>query len=170
MADQPMAEHDDAARIRAYLEEHRATYDQAALRAKLLEDGHDVEQIDLAMAQVYGFEVAPASPPPADNSRKSVILIAVGTFLANYSILPVLVIGVLSAGDFGGGSFLSLFSIFGVVPLVLLLEGIAVLLLRRRNATWARGLGWGLVVSLIPLIGLAMLFGICVALISTLGG
>jgi|GEM_PF-5478237 len=39
MADQPMAEHDDAAWIRAYLEEHRATYDRAALRAKLIEGG-----------------------------------------------------------------------------------------------------------------------------------
>ncbi len=165
-----MAEHDDAARIRAYLEEHRATYDRAALRTKLLEDGYDAELVDLAMAQVYGFEVAPATPPPADTMRRRVILIAVGTFVANYSILPALVIGVLNAGDFGGSSFLSLFSIFGVVPLVLLLEGLAVLLLRRRDATWARGLGWGLMVSLIPLVGLALLFGVCLALISTLGG
>jgi hypothetical protein len=169
-----LAEPDDTARIRAYLEQHRATYDRAALRAKLLEDGHDAESVDLAMAQVYGFEVtppgSPPSSPPVDDTRKRVILIAVGTFLANYSILPALAIGVVGTGNFAGSSFLSAFSVVGVVPLVLLLEGLAVLLLRRRNATWSRGLGWGLVVSLIPLIGLALLFGICVALISTLGG
>jgi hypothetical protein len=165
-----MAEREDVARIRTYLEEHRATYTQAALRAKLLEDGHNQEAVDLAMAQVYGFAVPPASPQPAENTRTRVILIAAGTFLANYILLPAIVVAIITVVDQGGAGFGPALASFGIIPVVLLFEGLAAFLLRGRDRTIARGLGWGVVASLLPLIGLALLFGVCFALITTLSG
>ena len=65
-----MADSENVARIRAYLEQHRQTYDKQALRTKLLNDGHDPAAVELALAQVYGFEVAPGPAPVVQNATR----------------------------------------------------------------------------------------------------
>ncbi len=159
-----MADPEHVARVRSYLEEHRGTYERQALHAKLLEDGHDPEAVELALAQTYGFEVAPSSPPPpAGNTTTGLLLAITGTLLFNYVLLPILIVVLLRfvVADPDG------FFIGGVVPAVLALvvEIVAAVALRGSRPAVARGIGWGILISLIPVAGLALLFGACVALL-----
>ncbi len=158
-----MSDPEHVARIRTYLEEHRGTYEQQALRAKLLGDGHDPEAVELALAQTYGFQVAPASPPVGPNTTTRLLLAITGTLLFNYVLLPILMVLLLQITATNAGSFF----IGAVVPVVLALvaEIAAALALRRTRPAVARGIGWGILISLIPIAGLALLFGACVALL-----
>lgn len=157
-----MADPEHVARIRAYLQQHGGTYEQEALRAKLLEDGHDPEAVELALAQTYGFEVAPSSPPAGGNTTTRLLLAITATLLFNYLLLPILVLLLLQIGGSSDATFLA----GGIVPVLLALvaEIVAAIALRRTRPAVARGIGWGILISLIPVAGLALLFGACVAL------
>jgi hypothetical protein len=158
-----MADPEDVARIRAYLQQHKETYEQQALRAKLLEDGHDPQAVELALAQTYGFQVAPSTPPVGGNTTGRLLLVITGTLLFNYVVLPIIVVLLLQVGATDATSFF----LGAIVPTVLALvvEVGAALALRRTRPVVARGIGWGILISLIPVAGLALLFGACVALL-----
>ncbi len=158
-----MADPQHVARIRAYLEEHRGTYERQALRGKLLEDGHDPEAVELALAQTYGFEVAPSSPPTGTNTTTPLLLAITGTLLFNYVLLPILVVLLLQVVATDATSFFIGVIVPGVLALVV--EVGAAVALRRERPAVARGIGWGILISLIPVAGLALLFGACVALL-----
>ncbi len=59
------------------------------------------------------------------------------------------------------------FFVGAVVPTVLALvvEVVAAVALRGSRPVVARGIGWGILISLIPVAGLALVFGACVALL-----
>lgn len=144
------------ARVRAYLEAHRATYDQAALRQKLLDDGHPPAVIDLAMAQVYGYEPPSGAPVVTSGGGTSLALVIVGTFIITYVLVGILLtIAFSQSNDWGL-----------LLPLAVLpIEIGAALLARRRNRQLARGLAWGIAAAWVPIALLALLFGICLALL-----
>jgi hypothetical protein len=152
---QTASQADSVARIRAYLEQHKQTYTREALQRKLLEDGHNPQAVDLALAQAYGFQVAAGSAPP-QSQIKTVILTALGLFVLNYVVWAIIAALTIDS-SFGLG--LSL--IAGSV----LLEVAAAVALRSRNRGVSRGLAWGIAMSLLPIVALALLFGICLALI-----
>lgn len=155
-----MGDSEQLARLRAYLEQHRATYTQEALRKQLLADGQPAQQVDLAIAQVYGFAVpgtTAAPAPPAQTTR--IILIAAATFLVNYLGIPLLLWGLAQIRN--DAALLLAFA-------PLLVELGAAIGLWRRNRTVARGLAWALAASLLPLGAAVLLFGICLALLGTM--
>ena len=154
----------DVERIREYLERLRNTYTQSALRQGLLADGHDPEAVDLAMAQVFGLQVAGPEQPAQPPATGRIALIIIATFLFNYIALPVIAGGISSVAESVGG--LDVFSITALLVFgVLVAEVVAYFVLRRRNRTLARGIGWGIVATLVPLAGLLLLFGVCLAII-----
>jgi hypothetical protein len=155
----PVAQAVSVERMRAYLEQHKQTYTQEALRRKLIEDGHNPETVDLAIAQAYGFQVS-GTPPLPEYDRRTVALISAGVFLFNYAVWTVAVIFTVQGSGPG----------FGVIPALLIPETVAAVVLRRRNLSVARGLAWGIGVSLLPIILLALLFGICLVVIGGLYG
>jgi hypothetical protein len=152
MTDQP----DAVARIRAYLEQHKHTYTRDALQLKLLEDGHDPHTVDLALAQTYGFEVATTGTPPQQSQITTVILTAMALFVLNYMLW-----GVIGAFTVDSRFGLGLSLIAGTV----VLEIATAIALRSRNRAVSRGLAWGIAISLLPVVALALLFGICLAII-----
>jgi hypothetical protein len=151
-----MADSEYVARIRAYLEEHRQTYDQAALRAKLLTDGHPESVVDLALAQVYGYDPPPATPAPPQRNGPPLWLTIVLTFFGTYIVLALL----FGAAIDSSNGFVTL------SPLLLLpLQIIAMLVVRRRHRQLARGLAWGIAAAWAPLFSLVLLVGICLAVL-----
>lgn len=150
-------------RIRAYLEQHKQTYTREALRSRLIEDGHNPQAVDLAIAQAYGFQVSSMSPPPGVNRTRFILTIA-GVFLFNYIIWAILIALDMNGSAGIGASGAS----FWAVPGLLILEGIAAAALRRRDRTLSRGLAWGVGLTVLPLITLALLFGICLAIVGGL--
>jgi len=161
-----MPDADDIARIRAYLKEHGATYERDALRTRLIADGHAPETVDLAIAQEYGFTVTGAAPPPATRNR--VILVAAGVFLVNFLVLP-LVIGLLAQQVNVGaiGSFL--IGSTGLVVLALVVESVAAAITRRRDPVLSRGLTWGVLLTLLPIVGGVLLVGVCIIALTRMG-
>lgn len=144
-------------RIRAYLEQHKQTYTREALRSRLIEDGHNPQAVDLAIAQAYGFQVSSTSPPPGVNRTRLILTIA-GVFLFNYVVWAILIALTINSSAAG----------FWAVPALLILEGIAAAALRRRDRTLSRGLTWGIGLTVLPLVTLALLFGICLAILGGL--
>jgi hypothetical protein len=162
-----MADPNAVATIRAYLEHHRHTYDREALRQKLLADGHDPAAIDLAVAQVYGLQIAPgASPTPQRDSAWQMLAAIFGTVLINFIALAGLAVLVVRGIALSEPSvFPTLgFVIFG---LCLAAEMGAALRFWRRNRGLARGFVWGLAITLLPVTMGALGFGVCVALLSS---
>lgn len=152
-----MADAEYVARIRAYLEQHRNEYDRDALRQKLLSDGHPPQLVDVAMAQVYGFTVAPNAPPVQRDPALPLVLTIVGVFLLNYILLGI-ALTVLVNSD-------TISAAYWAFLLLIPLEVGASIVVRRRNRPVGRGILWGLIASLVPIVGAALLFGICLALI-----
>jgi hypothetical protein len=149
-----MADPQQVVRIRDYLEQHRQTYDRDTLRQKLLADGHPAEAVDLAMAQVYGVQITGSVPRAPGTSRKKLALALVGVFFFNYLAVPA----ILSALPDIFGSYTLL-----AFPLVVVLEILAAVLLRKRDRSLARGFGWGVVATLAPIVVGVALVGICIA-------
>ena len=162
-----MPDADDIARIRAYLREHGATYERDALRTRLIADGHAPETVDLAIAQEYGFAVTGAAPS-APSNRGRIILVAIGVFLVNFVVLP-LVIGLLAqqvnAAAFGN----FLIGSIGLVVLALAVESVAAAITRRRDPVLSRGLTWGVLLTLLPVVGSVLLLGICIIVLTRMG-
>jgi hypothetical protein len=136
-----VADPENVAHIRSYLEQHKATYDREALRAKLLADGHDAIAVDQALAEVYGA----ANQPPRPVSRNTLlltVLVVIGTVLLNSGIC---IVSLRSTGVLGG-----------LVPLLLgfALEAVAAIVLWRRRPAVARGFVWGIGVSVLIVAGL----------------
>ncbi len=131
-----MADPDRVARIRAYLEQHRNTYDRDALRQQLLADGYADRDIDLAMTQVYGNDVEASM-----SSSRAVLT------------LPLVILGTVLLNS--GACFASLRTV-GIVPIGIgvVLELIAAALLWNRQPTVARGIIWGVPIWLILTIAL----------------
>jgi hypothetical protein len=80
-----MADQDEATRIRAYLEQHLATYHRDVLREKLIEDGHDAAVVDRVLAEVAG----PQPVAQIGISRQMQLLMAVtavGVVVLNSSV------------------------------------------------------------------------------------
>jgi hypothetical protein len=122
------------------------------------------------MAQVFGLQIAPASPSGGFRLGQSgYILLVVCTALLNILILPSMVVLMLRIGGNLSGTSLLVGSLAPLV-VVLLLETLAILLLRGRNPRIARGLVLGLGTSLALVIPMALLLGGCVALVSNLAG
>ncbi|HEX6293199.1 MAG TPA: hypothetical protein VFZ66_28715 [Herpetosiphonaceae bacterium] len=150
-ADQP----DSVERITAYLEQHRQTYTQEALRQKLLADGHEPQAVDLAAAQVYGFAVRPSGKPEVSD-RRTVVLTALGLFVLNYVVWMAL--GLISFN-------VAPIEILWLIPTLVVLEIAAAVAARTRSRAVARGLAWGIAISMLPVVALALFFGICLAII-----
>jgi hypothetical protein len=157
-----MADPEYVARIRAYLEEHRHAYDRDALRQKLLADGHSAEAVDLASAQVYGFQVGTAAAPAPRSNTPGFLSSLLGVLALNFVGLPILL--TLLGRITGFGLAINLL----IMLLALVGEGVVAGVLWRRNQPVARGLAWGVAGSLAPLLLLLVLFGICLALIGGL--
>ena len=153
---QAPGQHESVPRIRAYLEQHKQTYTRAALQRKLLEDGHNPQAVDLALAQAYGFEVTTTGAPPPPSRTQTVILTALGVFMLNY-VLWGLIAALTIDSRFGLG--------LGLIVGSVVAEVVAAVALRSRNRAVSRGLAWGIALSLLPVAALALLFGICLALI-----
>ncbi len=162
-----MPDPDDIARIHAYLREHGATYERDALRTRLIDDGHSPETVDLAIAQEYGFAVTGAAPS-APSNRRRIILVAIGVFLVNFVVLP-LVIGLLAqqvnAAAFGN----FLIGSIGLVVLALAVESVAAVITRRRDPVLSRGLTWGVLLTLLPIVGGVLLVGVCIIALTRMG-
>ena len=62
-----MADREDPARIRAFVEQHRHTYDQDALRRTLLAAGYDPQVVAVALEHV---DVVPVCPPAPQTPGK----------------------------------------------------------------------------------------------------
>lgn len=152
-----MAEPDQVERIRAYLEQHRYAYDRDMLRKQLLADGHAPENIDLAMARVYGFQVGSTQQATPATSNTRYVLAGIGVFLLNVFALPF-VLSLLS----GSVSFAIMSELYAAAMLA---EIIAVAVLRRRNRPLARTLGFGVLGTIVPIALGLVLFGICVAML-----
>lgn len=144
-------------RIRAYLEQHKQTYTREALRERLIQDGHNPQAIDLAIAQAYGFQVS-TTPAPPETNRTQFILTIVGVFFFNYIVWAILFALTIETNAAG----------LWAIPVMLIVEGIAAAALRRRNRTLSRGLSWGIGLTVLPLVTLALLFGICLAILGGL--
>lgn len=128
-----MADPEAVAHVRAYLEQHRATYTRDALRKQLLADGHDPQAVDQALAEVY---FAPENAPPNPIQRKSnilvILLVVVGTVLLNASLCVVTI------------NTNWLFLLAGLV-----LEVIAIVYFWRSRPSAARGILWGILASVL---------------------
>ncbi|HEY0603086.1 MAG TPA: hypothetical protein VGD58_09255 [Herpetosiphonaceae bacterium] len=148
-------------RIRAYLEQHKQTYTREALRDRLIQDGHNPQAVDLAIAQAYGFQVSSTTAPPETNRTRFVLTI-VGVFLLNYIIWTILFVVGINNSEIGFAIVL------WAVPIMLLVEGMAATVLRRRDRTLSRGLSWGIGLTVLPLVTLGLLFGICLAVLGGL--
>ncbi len=162
-----MPDPDDIARIRAYLREHGTTYERDALRTRLIADGHSPETVDLAIAQEYGFVVT-GTAPPAPSNRGRIILVAIGIFLVNFVVLPLAIglvaqqVNVAAFGNFLIGSI-------GLVVLALVVESVAAAITRRRDPLLSRGLTWGVLLTLLPVVGGVLLVGICIIVLTRMG-
>jgi hypothetical protein len=167
-----MTDSDRVARIRAFLEQHRDTYDRDALRQQLIADGHAPQDIDLAMAQVYGLQVAPQSLPAVERDASfnttQFALVIIGTMVLN----AVLLCGALAAAANSELSGTSLTTLLGTSLLLpLLAEGGAAWALRQRNRAVSRGLMWGVIASIGLLLLGILLIGACIAIfVSGLSG
>lgn len=149
-------------RIRAYLEQHKQTYTREALRERLIQDGHNPQAVDLAIAQAYGFQVSNTTPAPPQTNRTQFILTIAGVFLFNYIVWTILLVVGLNNSD-------SVLTIgLWAVPIMLIVEGMAAAVLRGRNRTLSRGLSWGIGLTVLPLVTLGLLFGICLAILGGL--
>lgn len=145
-------------RIRAYLEQHKQTYTREALRDRLIEDGHNPQAVDLAIAQAYGFQLSSTSRPPEMDRTRFILMIA-GVFLFNYIFWGIIVALIIV-----GQNPVWLWAI----PVMLVLEGVAAAVLRPRNRSLSRSLALGIGISLLPLVTLGLLFGICLAILGGL--
>jgi len=85
-----MADLEETARIRAYLEKHRATYDRAALRRKLLANGFTASAVDQAMTEVYGEAGLAPSGPVSGGKPVPYYLLVAGILFVNVLVLPAL--------------------------------------------------------------------------------
>ncbi|HEY0603010.1 MAG TPA: hypothetical protein VGD58_08860, partial [Herpetosiphonaceae bacterium] len=97
-----------------------------------------------------------AAPPETNRTR--FILTIVGVFLFNYIVWAILI--ALTINESAAG--------FWAVPVLLILEGVAAAVLRGRDRALARGLAWGIGLTVLPLVTLALLFGICLAILGGL--
>jgi hypothetical protein len=155
---------DERERIRAYLEQHRPTYSAEGLRRQLIEAGYHAELVDATIAEVF----RPALPEPAQSNRGClVVLITAGTVIFNFALLIAAVAAAISGlyDSSSGTAILAL--IAGVVVVAVALEVIGYIVLRRRGQWTARPLGWGIATSLVSLLALALLFGLCIAAINS---
>jgi hypothetical protein len=164
-----MADSQETAHIRAYLEQHRATYDREALRQKLLADGHNREAVELAMAQVYGLQVAPQPAPASGSTVSRYWLLILGVVLLNVMLLPASIVVTVNS-ELAQTALALLAGGLAPVIVVLLLETGAILYWRRTRPQLSRALLIGVGASLGMVVPLALLFGACVALIMGIGG
>lgn len=140
------------ASLQLFLEQHRDMYTRGVLREHLVQAGYQASTIDLALARVYGFDLAPpALPLPAqvDGSTIAFGLSLAGTLLLNYLIAPIFAVLLLMRATP---------ELAWLVLLLLPTELAAWLLLRRSRRSIARGIVWGLLGTLPILLG-ALLIG-----------
>ena len=151
-----MADPEDVAPIRAYIEQHSKTYNRESLRRNLIRDGHDPQAVDTALEQAYG---SGAGVPTAQASRAGLyFFLAILAGVAIHAVLVFVVIMLVVNGPSDGW-------LWPIIGLPVLGELVAIVVLWRRNTRIARGLAWGLAV---PLIVTALLFGACLAIIAQL--
>ncbi len=128
--------------------------EQTALRAQLIGAGHTPAQVDLAMAQAYGYqEAAIAAPAPVAMSCRALTL----TIIANV-LLKVL----MSLTFFGiiGGSGMILFVIQALAGYGLLKGGRPAV---GKGILWGAAISFGLVVvlgSLLPYVFFFFAYGL----------
>ena len=88
---------EELAQIRAYLEQHRATYDREALRRKLLADGSTPAVVDLAITQVYGAADSTSDASGVGKKPRRYYLLVIGILVVKVLVLPALLIYVYEA-------------------------------------------------------------------------
>lgn len=149
---------DVVGRIQNYLEQHRHTYDREALRHKLLADGHPMQAVDLAMAQVYGLSVtSPEMPSDPPTSRTPFLLSLFGVLLLNF-VASCTLTTIMFSTDFSPSN---VFVMAALIPIELAIMAY----FWRRNRPAARGFMWALIASL-PVVAMGLLLGFCVAIAS----
>ena len=137
-----MADPSEIERIRAYLEQHRNTYDGDALGNNLLADGHDPEAIEQAMAQVYAEQQGPPASQAA--SMTAVTLLAgVGTVLLNGGLCLAGYRFIPSSG------FVS--NVLGALVSIL-----AIAYFTHRQPAVARGVRWGCAIWALIVVGITV--------------
>ena len=85
-----MTEPEEVARIRAYLEQHRATYDREALRRKLVAEGSTPEAVDQAMTEAYGSADNASGPPVFGGQPRLYYLLIISILVVKVLVLPAL--------------------------------------------------------------------------------
>lgn len=143
--------------IMAYLEQHRAQYDLAALRQQLLDNGYSNTIVDEALRRLAG-----GAPSSAGGEAR-----AVGCALSLVNQLPIVGIGYLAAA-LSNNILLLLIGI----PIVLGIELIVYAFLRnypdreRVTKTLLWTMIWTIALDVVAVALVALLFGICAALLS----
>ena len=154
-------------RIKTIVEAQRQTHDQQTLRTMLLADNYDARAVDLVLAQAYGLTVSPATAATTISPTTKVVLYAIATFFANAVVLMALItafMALLSVIDSFDITILGF-----VLPIAVLVAGESgmVIYLRRNSPILARGLGWGIVITVSVIVLLALVFFGFLALLST---
>ncbi len=97
--EQPLPPPDEVARVREYIARSREVYTEAALRRRLLTDGHDVAVVDEAFRQIAAETDPLATAERSTESRVSLYLVVFGSFVAalllNLLVLPTLALGLM---------------------------------------------------------------------------
>jgi hypothetical protein len=153
-------------RIKEIIGEQPQPIDRDALRRALTAENHDPRAIDLALAQIYGYEVEgipfQSGTPPM--SSVVIVLVALTIIFANSILIVALVaamLNVLSRYSY------ALMPVAIMVPFVSVLgiEGAMLPRLQRRDPARALGLAFGMGVSvvvacfsLVPLLNFVSLF------------
>ncbi|GAC1655126.1 MAG: hypothetical protein NVS4B8_30280 [Herpetosiphon sp.] len=108
-----MADPEAVARIRFYLDAHKATYDREALRRQLLADGHDPALVDQALTEVYSVDLA----------RHSADLFgwSLGSFVVHGVLLPLVLFPVVQRSLIDRRHYS--YNVLWLFPVLLLLEG-----------------------------------------------
>jgi hypothetical protein len=95
-------------------------------------------------------------------------LVAAGVFLVNFLVLP-LVIGLLAQQVNVGALGNFLIGSTGLVVLALVVESVAAAITRRRDPVLSRGLTWGVLLTLLPIVGGVLLVGVCIIALTRMG-
>ena len=137
--------------IETYLREYGDRYTREALRAQLVEAGHDPEEVDAALTEWASRQ---ASPPPTDEGRRQfrrLTWLIHGAALLLAFLWMVLVIG----GDLG--AILLVSAVLGVVLLI----GVGISLLIGRFLVGGATVGAAIVV---PILTALLIAGSCLGL------
>jgi hypothetical protein len=149
------------AKIRDYISRNRASFTLDALRRKLIEEGVPADAIDVAIAQLYPDPYRGPSPVAQPGTNRSwtvgrVVLTMLGITILN------LVVG--AASIWAGIALDSGIPFLAGCGGLLVAEIAGAIYFARRNGSLSIGLVLGIVLS--PVAAVAILFGLCILVLS----